>query len=432
MESKVVVPLLLAVLFLITPTPQIDSISPDHGFNDGIVAVTIQGRKFDGDAAVKLVKPGEEDLTGVDVKVVSKKQINCSFDLTGRSVGKWSVVVVNTTRFAKKAKTATLKDGFTIEYPAPTLTEVDPETGLNSEILTLNLSGTNFRTGAMVELIASDQKVIASEVKVISSNRMAAVFDLTKALPGGYDLKITNDDGKAAVLNGGFTIAERRPVMPVIREITPNEGYNDGIIEATISGADFDPGVAVKLVGAEGEIIPGFDLIVENSQEINCRFDLYQEPIGDYDVVVQNPYGEEAVLQSGFIIKEPSGLGAKVRLKPLFFDFDNSEIRPDQMEAVENNLKSITESPDTYILLGGHADERGPGEYNLGLSQRRAEAVKAYLLENGVDSSRITVYGYGEDYPVLKGHDEQSWSYNRRVDIIVAEEPLSKEDGIIE
>ena len=74
MESKVVVPLLLAVLFLITPTPQIDSISPDHGFNDGIVAVTIQGRKFDGDAAVKLVKPGEEDLTGVDVKVVSKSR----------------------------------------------------------------------------------------------------------------------------------------------------------------------------------------------------------------------------------------------------------------------------------------------------------------------------------------------------------------------
>ena len=121
-----------------------------------------------------------------------------------------------------------------------------------------------------------------------------------------------------------------------------------------------------------------------------------------------------------------------VFLKPVFFDFDKSEIRPDQMKTLAANLKSISESPDTYLFLGGHADERGTREYNIGLSERRAEAVRKYLSENGVDSSKVVIYGYGEDYPFMKGHDERSWSYNRRVDLIITEEPLSKEEGIIE
>lgn len=431
METKIAVAILLAALFLITPTPEIDSITPDHGFNNGLVEVTIEGKKFDNEAAVKLVKPGEADLNAINVKVVSKKQIKCAFYLGGRSAGKWNVVVTNSTRFAKKAKTATLEEGFTIEYPAPTLTAVDPKTGLNSEILTLNLSGTNFRTGAKVELIAPDQKIIASKVKVISGTQIAAEVDLTHFLPGSYDLKLINDDGKAAMLTGGFTIAERQLVKPSISAIVPNEGYNNGILATEIYGENFDPGASVKLVGAEGEEIPGIDIIAKNAREISCSFDLNQEQAGSYDVVVINPDGFESILPSGLMVKEPSHQGSKVTLKPVFFDFDKSEIRPDQMETLAANLKSIIESPDTYLLLGGHADERGTREYNFGLSERRAEAVRAYLLEKGVDSSKITIYAYGEDYPFLKGHDEQSWSYNRRVDIIIADEPLSKDEGIM-
>lgn len=431
MESKVLVAVILAALFLITPTPQIDSITPDHGFNNGLVEVTIEGKKFDGEAAVKLVRPGEADLNAINVKVVSKKQIKCSFYLGGRRAGKWNVVVTNTTRFAKKAKTATLEEGFTIEYPAPTLTAVDPKKGLNSEILTLNLSGTNFRTGAKVELIAPDQKIIASNVKVISGSQIAAEVDLKYSLPGSYDLKLTNDDGKAAMLTGGFTVAERQLIKPSISAIVPNEGYNNGILVTEIYGENFDPGASVKLVGAEGEEISGIDIIAKNAREMSCSFDLNQEQAGSYDVVVINPDGFESILPSGMMIKESSPQGSKVTLKPIFFDFDKSEIRPDQMETLTTNLKSIIESPDTYLHLGGHADERGTREYNIGLSERRAEAVRAYLLEKGVDSSKITIYAYGEDYPFLKGHDERSWSYNRRVDLIIANQPLSKDEVIM-
>lgn len=432
MESKVVITVLLAALFLITPTPQIDSLSPDHGVNNGLVNVTIEGRKFDGKASVKLIKPGEADLNAINVEVISKKRIKCSFNLVGQSTGKWSVVVTNSARIGKKAKAGTLIDGFTIEYPTPSLTGVDPETGLNTEILTLNLKGTNFRTGALVELIGPEEKVVASGVKVISSSQMAVEFDLTHTFPGGYDLKVTNDDGNSAVLTGGFTIVERQLIKPVISGIIPNEGYNNSILRMEIIGENFDPGVSVKLVGIEGTQIPGFDVVVKNSREISCRFDLYQEPVGGYDVVILNPDGQESILPSGFKIREKSDSASKVFLKPVFFDFDKFGIRPDQMETLAANLKSINASPDTYLFLGGHADERGTREYNIGLSERRAEAVRKYLSENGVDSSKVVIYGYGEDYPFMKGHDERSWNYNRRVDLIISEEPLSKEAGIIE
>lgn len=400
MESKVVVAILLAALLLITPIPVIDSIGPNVGLNNGTVEVIIEGSKFRDKAEVKLVKSGEADLVATDVKLISKKQISCTFDLRGQAVGKWSVTVENPTKIGKKEKTATLSEGFTIQYPAPTITTVDPTTGLNTEILTLNITGTNFRKGATIDLVAPDLQIKASDVKVISSSQIAALFDLRHSTPGSFDLRVTNDDGKATVLIKGFTIVERQLVKPAIRQIIPNKGYNNCIIETEIFGENFDPGVSIKLVGAKGDEIPGYDITVKNSQEISCRFDLYQEPVGNYDVVVLNPDGQESILQAGFMIKEPSELEPKVILKPVFFDFDKSVIRPDQLATIIDNLESMTENPDWYILLGGHADERGTREYNIGLSERRAVTIKDYLLENGVDPSRITVYGYGEDYRV--------------------------------
>ena len=79
---------------------------------------------------------------------------------------------------------------------------------------------------------------------------MAVEFHLTHTLPGSYDLKVTNDDGKSAVLTGGFTIAERQLIKPVISGIIPNEGYNNSILGAKLC-ENFDPGVSVKLVGTE-------------------------------------------------------------------------------------------------------------------------------------------------------------------------------------
>ena len=434
MEAKALVLVLIAALFLYTPAPEIGTISPNSGLNNETVEVIIEGAKFNDKTAVKLVKSGEEDLTAANLKIDSKKRIRCTFNLQGRAVGKWNVVVVNTTKIAEKEKTATLIDGFTIEYPEPTITGVDPGKGLNSEILTLNLSGSHFRSGAKVELCAGDQKILANNVEVLSGSKLTAEFDLVGSVPGTYDLKVTNDDGKAGVLTGGFEILERCLAEPAISEIIPQEGLNNSWISIAIHGENFDPGAAVKLVGSEGDEIVGVDINVKNAREISGDFDLNGQTAGSYDVVVINPNEKEAVLSGGFRVKEADdeAVGKVTFLKPIFFDFDRSVIRPDQIGTLEENLGYLIENPELYILLGGHADERGPREYNIGLSQRRAEAVQEFIVSKGVDPERVMIYAYGEDYPAKKGHDEESWSYNRRVDILVGKEKPGWEQGIIE
>lgn len=432
MESKLVIALLLAALFLVTPTPAIDSVTPNSGLNNETVEIIIEGANFDNKALVKLVKPGEADLVATDVKIISKEKICCSFDLRGQAVGEWNVSVDNPTKIGKKSKSTILTEGFTIEYPAPQIVAVEPNTGLSSETLTLTVTGANFRTGVRVVLSNNKSTIESSEINVRSGSQVTAQFDLSGSAPGKYDLIVTNEDGKKGLLSAGFEILDRQLANPVVNRIEPFEGYNNQTIPVEIYGANFDPGSLVILRGANGSEIPGFDITVKTARGIGCRFDLDQQPVGSYDVIVINSDGREAVLSAGFKINNylVNAQTYQNLFNPIFFDFDKSEIRQDQIRALEENLSRLIENPDSYVLLGGHADERGPKEYNLGLSKRRAEAVQEVLLEKGFDPSKITIYAYGEEYPVKKGHDEESWSYNRRVDFTVSEEPPNLEQEI--
>jgi peptidoglycan-associated lipoprotein len=68
------------------------------------------------------------------------------------------------------------------------------------------------------------------------------------------------------------------------------------------------------------------------------------------------------------------------------------------------------------IRIAGHTDERGSDEYNLALGQRRAAAVKAYLVQRGIADARIATASYGEEHPIAQGNDESAWSQNRRAE----------------
>lgn len=104
-------------------------------------------------------------------------------------------------------------------------------------------------------------------------------------------------------------------------------------------------------------------------------------------------------------------------LKTVYFDFDKSDIRPDAREALKRNAEMINEGDGT-ITIEGHCDERGSTEYNLALGERRASAVKRYLVDLGVPSSRLRTVSFGEDRPAVQGHDESAWRYNRRADFV--------------
>ena len=105
-------------------------------------------------------------------------------------------------------------------------------------------------------------------------------------------------------------------------------------------------------------------------------------------------------------------------LSSIYFDYDESELRADQMAALNENARKLREyKPEDNVLVEGHCDERGTVEYNLALGERRASAVKSSLTDGGVVETRVETISYGEERPASMGHDENAWSKNRRAEI---------------
>jgi peptidoglycan-associated lipoprotein len=108
----------------------------------------------------------------------------------------------------------------------------------------------------------------------------------------------------------------------------------------------------------------------------------------------------------------------KAAKRSVYYDFDRYEIKADQLGTVEANAKYLRANPETKVRIEGNADERGSREYNLALGQRRAESVMKSMKLLGVREARMESVSYGNEKPKAAGHDEQSWSENRRSDIV--------------
>jgi len=98
----------------------------------------------------------------------------------------------------------------------------------------------------------------------------------------------------------------------------------------------------------------------------------------------------------------------------IHFDLDKSNIRADDMGVLDQKVAILQANPELKIRIGGHCDERGSDEYNLALGNRRAQSAKQYLVSHGIDASRIETQSWGEERPLVDGHDENAWSQNRR------------------
>lgn len=103
----------------------------------------------------------------------------------------------------------------------------------------------------------------------------------------------------------------------------------------------------------------------------------------------------------------------------IFFDFDRSDLREDARQTLQAKAEALRQFPDVRIRIEGHADERGTVEYNLALGERRADAARAYLIDLGIDSDRMTTISYGEERPAVDGHNEAAWSQNRRDEFVI-------------
>lgn len=358
LRIKLLIISVLAVVMLFTmglvavacPTPTISSISPNSGLDNSVITAVIEGTKFRKNVQVSLSQNGEE-IIATDVKFISTKKIECTFDLNYQKSGSWDLVVTNIAKYTKKPKTAVLKGAFTIIATAPSISSITPDKASNDRSVAILIKGSNFNSESVFIIKNEVTGIVASSTTVNSAEEATAQFNLKGIDPDTYSIAVTNADGRQGVLEDAFTVSET-PVKEAPKTVTKTE---------------------------------------TKQPEVN-----------------------------------PNSL-----LKSIFFDFDDYSIRNDQQAAVEANLNVLRQyAADKYIVLGGHADERGSREYNIDLSAQRAEAIKQFLVDNGFDASRIIIYAYGKDYPAKKGSTEEAWSFNRRVDVAIWDSLPSKNQAL--
>jgi peptidoglycan-associated lipoprotein len=106
-------------------------------------------------------------------------------------------------------------------------------------------------------------------------------------------------------------------------------------------------------------------------------------------------------------------------LAKVYFDFDRSELRDDQRATLDAKLPILRANAGVRIRIEGNADERGSDEYNQALGMRRAQTARKYLIDNGIDASRIDISSNGEERPVCQEHNEGCWQQNRRDEFVI-------------
>jgi peptidoglycan-associated lipoprotein len=111
-----------------------------------------------------------------------------------------------------------------------------------------------------------------------------------------------------------------------------------------------------------------------------------------------------------------AGAARATLMTAVHFDYDQSELRPDDRAILDAKVPILQANPNVKIRVAGHTDERGSDEYNLALGQRRAATVKRYLIDHGITDARIETISYGEERPVAQGSDESAYAQNRRAE----------------
>jgi peptidoglycan-associated lipoprotein len=122
--------------------------------------------------------------------------------------------------------------------------------------------------------------------------------------------------------------------------------------------------------------------------------------------------------ESGKYGPEDLDRDACLRQRVVYFDFDKTEIKPEFQQIMACHAKYLQDRPMANIRLEGNTDERGTREYNLGLGERRGNAVSSALQAAGGSASQLNVISYGKEKPVCREHNEDCWGKNRRVEIV--------------
>lgn len=108
--------------------------------------------------------------------------------------------------------------------------------------------------------------------------------------------------------------------------------------------------------------------------------------------------------------------------RSVYFDFNNADVRIEFDPALQAHARYLAANPKSRVRIDGNADERGTPDYNARLGMKRAENVRQIMIKHGASEKQVNVKTLGESRPKLKGHDEESWSENRRADVVYEKE----------
>ena len=135
-------------------------------------------------------------------------------------------------------------------------------------------------------------------------------------------------------------------------------------------------------------------------------------------IKTEEPPKQEEPQQPPKPAEEPSLRGKDYKEVPeiatVYFDLDQATLRADARDVLEKNYQVLKQHADWEVLVEGHCDERGTTEYNLGLGQKRAAAVRQYYMSLGMSGTKIATISYGKESPACTDHTEDCWAKNRR------------------
>lgn len=156
---------------------------------------------------------------------------------------------------------------------------------------------------------------------------------------------------------------------------------------------------------------------------VSRNYSYYAEKSGYYsvsnniDLTNEEAFNEITVNIKLLSVKSLQQSGTGIKLNNIYFDFDRYELKPESFSELDRIFKFLTDNLEVRIEISAHTDSKGSDEYNLNLSQKRAESVVNYLVSKGIVSSRLIAKGYGESMPVADNETEEGRSLNRRVEM---------------
>jgi len=138
------------------------------------------------------------------------------------------------------------------------------------------------------------------------------------------------------------------------------------------------------------------------------------EPVAEPTIVPPEPVREDAITSASI-----DDLNRNSPLKPVFFEYDSSELTSEGQAVLNANAGTLKRYPTWTVTIEGHCDERGTAEYNLALGERRAVTARAYLVSLGISADRLRIVSYGKEFPFDPGHEEGAFSKNRRAAFVI-------------